>query len=101
MSMEIGIERTAIKVIDFGALPNANIKYIPHGLTFEQYSSVCKIWGIVTYPSATWKIPIPYTNAATPESVIQLDLSITEVGIRTAADRTTLTAKVYIEYEID
>jgi len=94
--------KTEIKTIDFGALPNAAQKSIPHGLTSAQMARVVRIWGIVKVASGSLNVlPMLPQPTAAYNTAIALSLDTNNVLITTGIDRTSMTATVYIEYTAD
>lgn len=96
-----GVFRSILrKVVDFGALPNTNIKSVPHGILFDINFSLIQIWGAATNPITFQAIPIPYTEVQVPAlGNIQLTMDSTNVNIVTASNRSAFTrCFVIIEY---
>lgn len=74
------------KVIDFGALPNAAIKSVAHGIVTTQDYSFVKIYATATDPGATTitsAIPIPFATPTALANNIQIDVDATNVNITT------------------
>lgn len=75
-------------VVDFGALPNAATKSVPHGIVTTQDYSFVKIYATATSPGATTinsAIPIPFANPAVLANDIQLDIDATNINITTGS----------------
>ena len=100
MSMDVGIPKTAIKVIDFGPLPDATAKSVAHGLTQKQFENVVNHWCQIFNSASNNKFMLPYLSTVATGNITYA-LSDTSVTITTGSNRSSLTAKVYIEYEID
>lgn len=85
------------KVINFGALPAAGIKSIPHGITFDSNFTLIQLWGASTDP--TNKLAINLGHAA-PALVneIQLYMDATNVNVEVGSNRSTFT-RTYIVIE--
>lgn len=93
---------TRIVEYDFGALPNNTTKYLAHGLTSEQISKVVKLWGIARDTAAGNTYSLPFSSPTAIASNIQLQIATngTNIAITTGSNRSSYTAKVYIEYLI-
>ena len=86
------------KVIDTGALPNATIKAVPHGITFDVNSTTTRIYGSATDPVAIVYIPLPFVEII-PANGAQIYVDGTNVYIRTGINRTNFTrSTVVIEW---
>jgi hypothetical protein len=85
-------------VVNFGALPNAATKSVPHGITFDATTSFTRIYGTATFPS-TSAIPIPYSSTVNINQNISIVIDATNVNITTAMDYTNFTiCYVILEY---
>lgn len=84
-------------VVNFGALPNATTKSVPHHIPVTAGFTFTRIYGAASDTTGGNYIPIPY---ATPVSNdIALDVNTTDVTITTADDRTNFTVcYVILEY---
>jgi hypothetical protein len=75
------------KVINFGALPNATIKSVAHGITITTNTSFTHIYATATNPTAVFparfSVPIPYVNVLVPTDGIEIYVDATNVNIRT------------------
>lgn len=71
------------KVINFGALPAASgsPKSVAHGIAFNANTSLVRLYGSATNPSAISMIPIPYTSGAVPTRAVGIILDATNVTI--------------------
>lgn len=86
------------KVIDFGTLPNAGLKQIPHGINIDANFSLIDLWASSTSPGTLESLNIPYVGAVFNDS-IQIFLDSTNINIRTFIDYTSYTRTfVVIEY---
>lgn len=87
------------KVIDFGTLPNAGTKSVPHGIVFDNNFTLVQMYAAATDPVAFLALPIPYVDPITLANGIRLDMDATNINIRTAANYTAYTrTSVVIEY---
>jgi len=85
------------KVINFGALPNAATKSVPHGITVDANLSWTFIYGTATDPINFLGIPLPFVS--TTGSDIQLDVDATNVNITTTIDYSAYTISyIVLEY---
>lgn len=86
------------KVINFGALPNAGSKSVPHGITFSTDSVVTRLYAAASKQSTMNYIPIPYASPTLNEC-IALKADGTNITITTAIDYSAYTVcYVVIEY---
>lgn len=83
-------------VVDFGTLPNAAAKLVPHNIPdIDSETTFTRIYATASDPIALTYIPIPY--ALTNE--IQLDVDALNVTITTSSNRTNYTrCFVILEY---
>ena len=84
------------KTIDFGALPNASIKNVDHGVA--NIARVVKIDGIISFGSNTWSnIPLVYQGA---DSIYNAEFQVTttQVHCATSKDRSNLYAIITFYY---
>ena len=84
------------KTIDFGALPNASIKNIDHGVA--NIARVVKIDGIISFGSNTWtNIPLVYQGV---DSIYNAEFQVTttQVHCATSKDRSNLSAIITFYY---
>ena len=91
------------KVIDCGALPNAGVKNVAHGITTNQNFSFTRIYGVSTDPAAATvnsAIPLPYINVAAPADSVQLSVTATNVVLTTTTANYVnyITTYVVLEY---
>lgn len=77
-------------VINFGALPNAGTKSVPHGLPVNAAWTFTRIYGTATDPNAQF-IPIPYASTTAVANNIELWVDPTNVNVRTAANYSAYT----------
>lgn len=88
-------------VVDFGPLPNAATKSVPHGIVTTQDYSIVKLYGAATQPGATTitsAIPIPYVNLA-PNDGVKLDMSATDIQITTSNAAFTVYTRCFVVIE--
>lgn len=76
-------------VINFGALPNAGTKSVPHYLTINAEFTFTRIYGCSTDPK-TFFIPLPYASAAAADNV-ELYVDPTNVNVVTGANYSMFT----------
>ena len=84
------------KTIDFGALPNASVKNVDHGVA--NIARVVKIDGIISFGSNTWSnIPLVYQGV---DSVYNAEFQVTTTQVHCAAnkDRSNLSAIITFYY---
>lgn len=86
------------KVIDFGALPNATVKSVPHGITFDANFTLVQMYAAATDPTNLVAFPIPYAGAGAADGVA-LYMDATNVYIVTQTNRSTyIRCYVVIEF---
>lgn len=86
------------KTIDFGALPNAALKSVAHGITFTTASKGTRIYGCATDPVNQLYIPIPFSSPTLNEN-IKIGIDGTNINITTAIDYSAFTmCNVVLEY---
>jgi len=78
------------KVVNFGALPNAGTKSVPHGITTSASTSLVQLYAAATDPAVPNYIPIPYASP-TLNLNIQMYMDATNINITTAIDWSTYT----------
>lgn len=87
------------KVIDFGALPNAGLKSVPHGINFDSNFTLIQLFASATSPSLLQALPIPFVSTVSLNNQIQIYMDATNINIVTGIDRTAYTrCFVVIEY---
>lgn len=85
-------------VINFGALPNASTKSVPHTITITPLTTFTRIYATASDTTGNLYIPIPFASASGTDD-IQIDVDLTNVNITTASDRTNYTVcYVVLEY---
>ncbi|CAB4127761.1 hypothetical protein UFOVP97_27 [uncultured Caudovirales phage] len=85
-------------VVNFGALPNAGLKSVPHGLVPTALWSFTRIYGAATDPIGLNYIPLPYASPVLANN-IELNVDAVNVNIITGSDRTNFTTTyVILEY---
>jgi hypothetical protein len=91
--------RTVLRtVIDFGQLPNAGAKTVPHEIVFDENFTLIQMFASATDPTNLVAIPIPYAGAGAADGVA-LFMNSTDIVIVTQTNRSTYTrCYVVIEY---
>ncbi len=89
-------------VVPFGALPNAGLKSVAHGLTVNANFTLVHLYGAATKPTAAFaSIPLPYSSPTLNEN-IKVNLDGTNINITTAIDYSAYTISyVTIEYLLE
>ncbi len=83
--------------VNFGALPNAGTKSVPHNIQFTAGFSCTRIYATASDPVGLTYIPIPFADPAV--SSISLSVDATNVNISTGDDKTNYTiCYVVVEY---
>ncbi len=86
-------------VVDFGALPNASVKSVPHEIMVDNNFTLVQMWACATDPLAFLSFPIPYCDPYVLANGVALTMDATNVNIATGINRTTFTrCFVVIEY---
>lgn len=89
------------KVIDFGPLPNAGAKTVPHGITFDSNLTLISLSAGATNPTSLDAIPVPFSSPTLNEN-IKLHITSTDVRILTGIDYSDYTrCFVTIEYSLE
>lgn len=78
------------KTIDFGALPNAGVTSVAHGITFDTSSTLTQLYAAATDPVNLLYIPIPYASPTLANN-IEISLDATNVIITTGSNRSAFT----------
>lgn len=78
------------KVINFGALPNATTKSVPHNISLQAGYTFTRIYGTATNPGNSF-IPLPYASPTALNENIELEIDDTDINITTGIDRTSYT----------
>jgi hypothetical protein len=87
------------KVVDFGALPNAGTKSVPHGITVTNNFTLVSLTAGATDPTGLSALPLPYANPAALNLSISLAMDATNINIVTGVNRSNYTrCYVIIEY---
>jgi len=74
------------KVVNFGALPNAGLKSVPHGIpinTGAQPTRVVRLYGAATNTSTGQSLPIPHVSVFSIGQGVQLALTGPNININT------------------
>ena len=86
-------------VVDFGALPNAGSKTIPHNIDVQPTFKFTRIYGTASKSDASVNIPIPFSSITAIANNIEIAVSITDVAIFTGIDYSAFTnCFVVLEY---
>lgn len=86
------------KLIDFGTLPNAGTKSVPHGITVDANTTWTRIYGAATDPVNLIGLPLPYASP-TDANEIELYVDATNVNVITGSNRTAFTrCYIILEY---
>lgn len=87
------------KVIDFGGLPNATTKSVPHEINFDANFTLVFMGAYATDPNGLTALPIPYADPSSLSNGILLSMDSTNVNIKTGTNRTNYTrCFITIEY---
>lgn len=78
------------KVIDFGPLPNAGTKSVPHGISFTGNFTLVFMGAYATDPIALIALPIPFADP-TNVNTIAINMGVTNVSITTASNLSNFT----------
>jgi hypothetical protein len=86
------------KVINFGTLPNAGLKSVPHGIVFDTNFTLVFLGAYATNPTNLNAIPIPFASPTLNQNIL-LYIDNVNVNIITAINYTNYTrCFVTIEY---
>ena len=86
-------------VVDFGPLPNAGGKLVPHNIQVTPDFIFTRIYATATKTDASVAIPIPFASISGVTSNVELAISSTDVAIFTGIDYSGYTTcYVVIEY---
>jgi len=93
-----GIFRQVLrKVVDFGALPNAGLKSVPHGIVYDANFTLVQLFGAATDPIGLQSIGIGH--AAAPPNQVEIFLDAVNINIVTGSNRSAFTRTfIVIEY---
>lgn len=87
------------KTINFGGLPNASTKSVPHGLSPNSNWSFTRIYATASDTTALDYIPIPFIDNTAASQNIEINVDATNVNIDTdTVDRTNFDT-VYVVLE--
>ncbi len=85
-----------------GALANAGVTTIPHGITFNTLTTFVRIWGVANKMTAVRQsIPLPYVDVSgvVIAGNIELRVDSTNIYITTTGDGTAYTQNnIFLEY---
>lgn len=86
------------KVIDFGALPAAGLKSVPHGISITNNFTLTFLGAYASDPVNFIYFPIPYSDG-TVNGAVSVFMTATDVSIAVNSDRSSFTRSfVIIEY---
>lgn len=86
------------KVVDFGPLPNAGTKSVPHGITIDANFTLIQLWAAATDPIGLTSFVIPHSTVV-PANVVQIYLDSTNINITDLVNYSNYTRIfVIIEY---
>lgn len=74
------------KVIDFGSLPIAGSKTVPHGISFTDNFTLVQIYAAATDPINLQAIPIPFATPTALNQNIYLSMDAVNIEIVTGID---------------
>lgn len=88
------------KVVDFGQLPAAGNKAVPHGIVFDSNFTLMQLYAAATDPISFIAIPIPWAEVPiAPNGNIRVYIDATNINITVGSDRSNFTrCFVIIEY---
>lgn len=86
------------KVIDFGALPAAGTKSVPHGITFTDNFTLVQMFAAATDPIALLAFPIVYADPLVLANAVALNMDATNVNITVGVNRSAYT-RVFVTIE--
>jgi hypothetical protein len=86
------------KVIDFGPLPAAGTKSVPHGLIFDNNFTLVFLGAYATDPVAFTALPIPYADPTSLTNAIAVNIDATNINIIVGVDRSNYT-RCYVTIE--
>lgn len=86
------------KVIDFGTLPNAGTKSVPHGISFTNNFTLVLLGAYATNPTALISLPIPYADPLSLTNSIAINMDATNINITTGTNLTAFT-RVFVTIE--
>ena len=85
-------------VVNFGALPNAGVKTLAHGIPFNSQYRITRLYGASTDPINLRYIPLPFVSNA-PANAISLELDGTNIIVASGINRNNYTStSIVIEY---
>lgn len=83
------------KVINFGALPNAGTKSVPHTITVTPATTFTRIYGAASDTTNLAYIPIPYASPTLANN-IEVSVSSTNITVTTGSNRSTYTTSYFV-----
>ena len=86
------------KIVNFGALPNAGLKSVAHGIDPNTSFTFTRIYGAASDTTGLTYIPLPFASPVLNES-IKLDVDAVNVNVTTGINRTNYNiCYIVIEY---
>jgi len=86
------------KVIDFGALPNATVKSVAHGIDFDSNFTLVKLYGAATNPG-NQAVALPHSSTLALANNISVFLTTTHIQVQTGINRSVFTrCFIIVEY---
>jgi len=86
------------KVINFGSLPNAALKTVPHGITVDNNFTLVFMGAYATDPVNFIGIPLPFASPTLNQNIL-LNMDVNNVRIQTSLNYSQFTrCYVIIEY---
>lgn len=86
------------KVIDFGALPNATSKSVPHNIQMTSNYSFTRLYGAASDTLSLAYIQLPYASPVLANN-IEVSANATQVTVTTGSNRTNFnTCYIVLEY---
>ena len=86
------------QVINFGPLPNAGTKSVPHNITITNQTSFTRIYGAASDQTGLNYIPLPYASPTLANN-IELNANATNVNVITGSNRSNFTVSyIILEY---
>ncbi len=86
------------KVVDFGPLPNAGTKSVPHGIVFDANFTLIQLWAAATDPINLFAAPIPFASV-TLANTVQIYMDAVNINITTSVNQSAYTrCFVFIEF---
>ena len=86
------------KTFNFGSLPNATSKKLPHGIRMDANTKLTRLYGAATDPASRQFIPLPFASPTLANNV-SLEANGTEIIVTTGSSRINFTqTSIVMEY---